>query len=48
MSQITLNTPFELPNGSSLPNRIAKSAMSEALDRADEDGGETEVLAARL
>ena len=35
MSQITLNTPFELPNGSSLPNRIAKSAMSEALGTMD-------------
>lgn len=35
MTEITLNTPFELPNGSALPNRIAKSAMSEALGTMD-------------
>lgn len=35
MNHPTLNTPFTLPNGGSLPNRIAKSAMSEALGTMD-------------
>lgn len=35
MSTITLNDEFTLPNGSTLPNRIAKSAMSEALGTMD-------------
>ncbi len=35
MSPATLNTPFTLPNGSILKNRIAKSAMSEALGTMD-------------
>ena len=35
MSQAKLNSPFTLPNGSTLPNRIAKSAMSEALGTMD-------------
>lgn len=35
MSTPTLNTPFTLPNGSTLPNRIVKSAMSEALGTMD-------------
>lgn len=35
MSNITLNTPLALANGSVLNNRIAKSAMSEALATMD-------------
>ncbi len=35
MTNPTLNTPFKLPNGSTLANRIAKSAMSEALGTMD-------------
>lgn len=35
-----LNKPFELPNGSILPNRIAKSAMSENLANSDHSASE--------
>ena len=35
MSNIQLNDHFSLPNGGTLPNRIAKSAMSEALGTMD-------------
>ncbi len=35
MTTPTLNSPFTLPNGCTLPNRIAKSAMSEALGTMD-------------
>lgn len=35
MTDITLNSPLTLPNGSQLSNRIAKSAMSEALGTMD-------------
>ena len=35
MTTTTLDSTFELPNGSTLPNRIAKSAMSEALGTMD-------------
>lgn len=35
MAEITLNTSFTLSNGTVVPNRIAKSAMSEALGTAD-------------
>ena len=35
MSTITLNTSLRLPNGSTIKNRIAKSAMSEALGSMD-------------
>ncbi len=35
MSTTTLTDSFTLPNGSTLPNRIAKSAMSEALGTMD-------------
>ena len=31
----TLNQPFTLPNGSIIKNRLAKSAMSEALGTTD-------------
>ena len=30
-----LSTPFTLPNGTKLPNRLLKSAMSEALGTVD-------------
>ncbi len=35
MNPVTLNTPFSLPRGGELKNRIAKSAMSEALGTMD-------------
>ena len=35
MTSPTLNSPFTLPNGRVIPNRIAKSAMSEALGTMD-------------
>lgn len=34
-----LHQPFELPNGSVLPNRIAKAALSESLSRRDHTPG---------
>lgn len=42
MTHTTLASPFELPNGQTVRNRIAKSAMSETL--ATSDGGVTEEL----
>ena len=35
MSSVRLSDPLPLPNGSQLPNRIAKSAMSEAMGTLD-------------
>ncbi len=39
---VDIATPFELPNGQILPNRLVKSAMSEQL--GDEDNGPSEGL----